>query len=243
MNYAFSNAIAVVPARGGSKRLPGKNLRSLGGKPLVCHTLDVAVKSECFSDVVLSSDDPGILAIADNYREVRPVLRDADWAGDKVTIFDFLQHFIRDEGLLETHDAIALLLPTAPFRNIENVRTAAALLNTDVDSVISLCRYDFPPQFGVYLDGDKHEIKPVFDPSPLTTGKTRSQDQAPILHPNGAIFIAWTESYAREGSFYRGRCLGIEMSRGESIDIDTEDDLEYAEFIMQKQKTNKVSTQ
>lgn len=240
MNYAFRKAIAVVPARGGSKRIPGKNLRLLGGRPLVCHTLEAAVKSGCFDEIILSSDEPDILNIANDYEKVTPKRRDVHWSGDKVTIFDFLRYFIQENNLNKTCDAIALLLPTAPFRSTQSIRNTAALLTARVDAVVSLCRYDFPPQFAVYLDNESHEIRPVFDPSPLTTGETRSQDQVPMLHPNGAVFIAWTESYLRNGSFYRGRCLGYEMTRSESIDVDTEDDLEYAEFLIRKQ--NQMAT-
>lgn len=238
MSFSFRNALAVVPARGGSKRMPRKNLRLLGGKPLVCHTLETAVESGCFADIMLSSDDPEILDLAAGYEEVTAKMRDPDWADDQATIFEFLHHLINEDHIAPSYDAVALLLPTAPFRSVGSIRGAVALLSPVVDSVVSLCRFDFPPQFGVYLDDKNLEIKPAFNPSPLLSGDTRSQDQVPILHPNGALFIAWRQSYSRFGSFYRGQCLGYEMSRMESIDIDTEADLEYAEFVLQRHNTS-----
>ena len=235
MKLAFRRALAVVPARGGSKRLPRKNLRLLGGKPLVCHTLDAAIDSGCFAEIVLSSDDPGILALAGDYPQVRPHRREADWSGDRCTVFDFLHHLVTEGGAGEGCDALALLLPTAPFRTVRSVRGVAAMLTREVDSVVSLCRYDFPPQFGVYLEEATGEIRPAFDPSPLLSGATRSQDQAPILHPNGAVYMAWIDAYRQYGTFYRGRCRGYEMDRYESLDIDSEADLEYAEFLLRNQ--------
>jgi CMP-N-acetylneuraminic acid synthetase len=238
MTFPFERALAVVPARGGSKRLPRKNLLDLGGKPLVCHTLDSAVESGCFAEIRLSSDDAEILALADRYPEVDPAPRSPEWASDGATVFEFVRQLVLDAGEDAPFDAIALLLPTVPFRRPETVRAAASALTPEVDAVVTLCRYDFPPQFAVTLDGGDRLLVPVFDPSPLVSGRTRSQDQVPMLHPNGAIFLAWWQSYRLHGSFYRGVVRGHEMSRSESVDIDTSEDLEYARFLLGRSLQN-----
>lgn len=241
MSFAFNRALAIVPARGGSKRLPRKNLRLLGGKPLVCHTLEAAIGSQCFKDIWLSSDDAEILALAARYEQVDARRREAEWAGDRTTIFSFLHHLVKAPDVADKYDAICLMLPTVPFRTPGSVRAVAEKLTKETDSAISVCRYDFPPQFGVYLDGENGEIRPAFDPSPLVTGATRSQDQAPIFHPNGAVYFSWVESYRQHGTFYRGRCRGVEMDAQESVDIDTEADLDYAEFVLQNRNKSRQS--
>ena len=227
-------ALAIVPARGGSKRLPRKNLLELGGKPLVAHTLDAAVASGCFSEVRLSSDDEEILEVGAR-PGVTPMLREAKWASDTATIFDFLKTVAAEST---DFDIISLLLPTAPFRGENIIREAFKLLTDDVDAVVSFRRFDTPPQFAVTLGEEDGIMRPVFDSSPLITGKTRSQDQAPMLHPNGAIYLSWWRSYQRFGSFYAGRTRGYEMSAEESVDIDRMDDLLYARMLFERRETS-----
>jgi CMP-N,N'-diacetyllegionaminic acid synthase len=232
-----SSVLAIVPARGGSKRVPRKNLRPLGGKPLLCHTLDAALGSRCFTDIMLSSDDDEVLAIAAHYQGVVADRRDERYATDHATVFSLVASIVARPELVRRYDAVALLLPTAPFRGALHVRDCLALLDGDSDAVVSVTRFEFPPQFGVFVDPTSAHAIPVWDPSPLLSGQTRSQDQAPVYRPNGAIYVSWWDAYYRLGTFYGARMKCYPMSREESVDIDSEADLEYAQYLLDRARS------
>ena len=236
MKKNYKRALAVIPARGGSKRVLRKNLRTLYDRPLVCHTMDVAVESGCFETIILSSDDDEILALAGNYPAITPLKREDEHAGDHATVFRFLQHFTLNSAYAGQYDAIALLLPTAPFRSVQTVQEVASSLTDEVDSVLTVSPYDFPVQFALTIPGEEGVIEPLFNPSALIEGNTRSQNQSPVYHPNGAMFFAWWDKYSKTGSFYKGTSRGVIMSAQDSIDIDCEDDFLYAEFQMRRRK-------
>lgn len=227
----MTRALAVIPARGGSKRVPRKNLQQLGGKPLVAHAIEAALDAGCFSDILLSSDDEEVRAVGASYQGVSAEDRAAEMASDTATVFSFIAALVARADLARRYDVIALLLPTAPFRRGEHVRAGFKLLEPGVDAVVSVAPYDFPPQFGVFLDTETNAIRPFVEPSPLHTGRTRSQDQQRIYHPNGAFYFAWWASYARNRSFYLGKVRGCPMTRADSVDIDDAEDLAYAQFL------------
>jgi CMP-N-acetylneuraminic acid synthetase len=227
----MKRALAVIPARGGSKRVARKNLRDLGGKPLVAHTIEAALQADCFTDVLVSSDDPEIRAVGAAYPGVTTEDRASEWASDTATVFSYIAALVAREDLASRYDVISLLLPTAPFRRAEHVKAGFSLLEPGVDAVVSVSPYEFPPQFGVLLDEATSAIRPFVEPSPLQTGKTRSQDQARVYHPNGAFYFAWWRAYASNRSFYLGKVRGCPMTRADSVDIDDEDDLAYAQYL------------
>ena len=229
-------SLAIIPARGGSKRLPKKNLQLLDGKPLVCHTLDAVEQCGCFTKALLSSDDPDILVLAEQYQVVEAALRPQELSGDFVTALTLVNTIVSQPDIKEQYDVIALLLPTAPFRTEQHLRNAFELLTEDVDGVVSLTTYEFPPQLSITLNNDL--ISPVFDPCPLITGHTRSQDQAVIYRPNGAFYIQWMDKFLINQNFWKGKVKGYVMDRIDSVDIDNKIDLQYAEFLLQ-QKGNK----
>lgn len=227
-------ALAIIPARGGSKRLPRKNLRPLGGRPLVAHTLAAAADSGCFSRILLSSDDPEMLAQADDFEGVDPWPREEALSGDKVTALTLVESIIETNGFDAEYDVVALLLPTCPFRTAQHVREGFELLSEEVDGVVSLTTYEFPPQLSVTLGEENGYIRGVFDPCPLITGDTRSQDQATIYRPNGAFYIQWMAKFMVNRNFWKGDVRGYVMDREDSVDIDDERDLEYAQFMWER---------
>lgn len=226
-------ALGIVPARGGSKRLPGKNTRFLGDKPLVCHTLDAAVESNCFDKIILSSDDKTILSFASDYENVDGVRRSDDLSRDRSTALEVVLSIVAREEVHKNYDVVGLLLPTAPFRRPEHIRDGFDLLDDSVDGVISLTQYEFPPQLSVYLK--RGIIEPVFEPCPLITGNTRSQDQEVIYRPNGAFYIQWIKKFLINKNFWKGKVRGYVMNRIDSVDIDDSTDLAYAQFLLDKQ--------
>lgn len=225
------NALAIIPARGGSKRLPLKNIRPLGDKPLVEHTLLAAQESGCFQDILLSSDSPEILSTAENYTQVSPLHRPEHLAGDHVTALELVCEIISDPSIRNKYDIITLLLPTCPFRTAQHIRAGFDLLTKDVDGVISLTTYEFPPQLSVTLKNN-NIIQPFFKHSPLITGNTRSQDQKTIYRPNGGFYIQWICSFEKNKNFWKGNICGYVMDRLDSVDIDSEQDLQYAQFLL-----------
>jgi CMP-N-acetylneuraminic acid synthetase len=229
-----SSVLGIVPARGGSKRVLRKNLRLLGGKPLICHTLEAALDSRAFSDVMLSSDDDEILEIAKGYDDVVVDRREACYATDQATVFSLVASIVARAGFKDRYDAVALLLPTAPFRQAQHICECLALLDEATESVVSVTLFEFPPQFGLFVDSTNSNATPAWSPSPLLSGQTRSQDQQPVYHPNGAIYVAWWDAYCRRSTFYGEPMKGYLMSREASIDIDTEADLEYAQYLFQR---------
>lgn len=229
-----TRALAIIPARGGSKRLPHKNLQLLGGKPLVAHTLEAAIASRCFATILLSSDDEQILAVGRSYGEVEPELRPARLSGDRVTALELICEIADRPELQGQYDAIALLLPTAPFRQASHIQAGFAQLSAEVDSVVSLTTYEFPPQLSVTLESEANLIQPVFNPCPLMTGNTRSQDQAVIYRPNGGFYLSWWSSFLVNRNFWRGKVKGYPMPRLASVDIDRQTDLDYAQFLLDR---------
>lgn len=223
-------ALAIIPARGGSKRLPQKNLRFLGGIPLVEHTLKAASESRCFTKIILSSDDLDILALASRFPGIEPAMRSPELSGDHVTVLTLVNAILEQPGIATLYNAVAVMLPTAPFRNAHHVKEAFRHLTPSVDGVVSLAPLSYPPQISVRMEGNS--IRPLFVPSPLYTGNTRSQDQEPTYRPNGGIYIQWLEKFRINKNFWKGNISGFIMSEDESIDIDTQRDLDYANFLM-----------
>jgi CMP-N-acetylneuraminic acid synthetase len=229
-------ALAIIPARGGSKRLLRKNMQLLGGQPLVCHTLDAVQESDCFSKALLSSDDAEILSLASKHPIVEASPRPEELSGDQVTALTLVNSIVSSPEIHRKFEVVALLLPTAPFRQAKHLQEAFAMLNKDIDGIVSLTTYEFPPQLSVTLQ--EGVVQPVFEPCPLLTGNTRSQDQAVIYRPNGAFYIQWMERFLVNQNFWKGKVKGYVMDRMDSVDIDNQTDLEYAEFLMQKRGKN-----
>ena len=226
--------LAIIPARGGSKRFPRKNIANLNGKPLICYSIESAIRSECFDKIIFSSDDDEILSIAKNYSEISPEKRPAKFAGDTVKVIELACHMVDWPDLQKKFDTISLLLPTCPFRRASDIRQGFELLDKSVDSVVSLTPYEFPIKMSIEVDNVTGYLQYVFDPSPLVTGDTRSQDHKPIYRPNGAFYISWWHKFKLNRNYFKGNVKGHQMSRIYSVDIDDAVDLLFAEVLLGK---------
>lgn len=226
-----ARSLVVIPARGGSKRLPRKNLLDLAGKPLIAHSIEAAVRSGCFGRILVSSDDAEIRAVAEGYDGVAVDARAAELGGDRIKVVEVIAEICQRPTIQENFDVIAMMLPTAPFRLLADIRAGYAALSDDVDGVISLAPFDFPPQMAVTLGAEDAVMTPLFDDSPLLTGNTRSQDQSAAYRPNGSYYMSWVESFLRRRSFFTGRVRGMVMTRLGSVDIDEAEDLALARLI------------
>jgi CMP-N-acetylneuraminic acid synthetase len=229
------NNLAVIPARGGSKRLPRKNVLPIGGRPLVRWTLDAAVASGVFSTVILSSDDDEILAVGADVQGVVCEKRPCELAGDAVKVIDLIKDIAARRGYDEVYDTISLLLPTCPFRTAEDIRGAFALLKPEIYGVVSIAPMVSAPQLSTALDEEGCLVPDaLLHPSPLVTGMTRSQDFRPYYVVNGGIYTAWIKKFRIRDNFFQGVVKGYVMSALHSIDIDLEHELEIARHLVEK---------
>lgn len=225
----MTERLCIIPARKGSKRLPGKNKRLLAGKPLILHTLDVV--APLFDTVVFSSDCEEMLDIAEKVHNVDIFRRPSYLASDTSKV---LETVIEIHRLTPRHDEIWLCLPTCPLRCAEDVIAAQGLLMAeDVDAVVSVTDFDFPPDLSLEIceDGSLRERHPS---RPFSSGNTRSQDFTPVYRPNGAVYGAKWDSFSKYQNFFRGRVLAHYMPRSRSLDVDTLLDFRMVEVALER---------
>lgn len=218
--------LAIIPARGGSKRLPRKNILDLQGKPLIAWTLEAARNSQYIDAVCVSSDDVEILAIAERY-QTEPLLRPDELASDTATTFDTIEHTIRVNK--EQYEYIVLLQPTSPLRSAQHIDEAIALLNEkSADAVISVCECEHSPLWANTLPSDGNMVNFLSD-----TSLQRSQDLPTYYRLNGAIYICRTEKLLAEKSFFLSdNIFAYLMETEDSVDIDNQIDFYTAESIL-----------
>ena len=218
--------IAIIPARGGSKRLPDKNIKLLGGKPLISHSIEAALKAKSISAVMVSSDSEQILNIASSYNEVIIHQREKTLASDTATALELVEHIYIN--LKDEYSFITLMLPTCPFRNSKHLDEGFSLLEDSDDGVISVTSYEFPISLNVPVNENYIELS---ENSPLITGNTRSQNHEPSYRPNGGFYISKWSSFDKYRNFWKGDVKYYLMNRIHSIDIDDQIDLNIANMI------------
>jgi CMP-N,N'-diacetyllegionaminic acid synthase len=219
--------LAIVPARGGSKRLPRKNLLPLGGKPLIAWTLDAAIQSGCFVDVLVSTDDAEIAEAAKAHGALVPWLRPAEFATDTSRSIDVVLHALDwYEREIGTVTGMMLLQPTSPFRSVATIKEAAArFLELGADApVVSVSPAVNHPIWTFSVEGSR--MHPFCGWESL---KLRSQELPPAYALNGAIYISTPTRLRATQSFYAGDMHALNMlDRREILDIDTSEDWETA---------------
>lgn len=225
--------LVIVPARGGSKRLPNKNKRKLAGKPLVFHTLDAV--SGLFEIVIFTSDSEDLLdMVRSEYKDQVIVEKRPDkLVGDTSKVIDTVCYYIHKFRTMKFNQ-VWLALPTCPLRNGHHVKQAQLELTKEYDSLISITDFEFPPTLGLLMD--EYGTLTEYGESNFANGNSRSQDQPAVYRPNGALYGAWRSSFERNMNFYLGKVKAYYMPRICSVDIDNELDLKWAEYI-KNQKT------
>lgn len=219
--------ICVIPARGGSKRVPGKNVRPLAGLPLIAHPIRAALASGCFSRVVVSTDDGSIAAIAREHGAETPFLRSAELANDFAGTAEVIVDAVRRLGA-ENSPCVCCLYPTAPFVRPRDLRDSLARFRVSgAYSMNSTTDFDFPPLRGFRLfDGDRIAFNwPEYE-------LTRSQDLPPMVHDAGAFYWLDTARFLQRQRLVGGDSICWQMERLRAVDIDTEEDFRFAEFLM-----------
>ncbi|WP_069107382.1 acylneuraminate cytidylyltransferase family protein [Campylobacter iguaniorum] len=227
--YKNKTFLAIIPARGGSKRLPRKNILDLCGKPLIAWSIEAGLKSKYIDKIVVSSDDDEILDISVKFG-ADTIKRPSELASDTSTTFDAIKHSIDN---LEHYDYVVLLQPTSPLRNEKHIDDAIDLLDTKkADFIISVCECEHSPLWTNTLS-ENLKFDNFLDRKIINT---RSQDLTKFYRLNGSIFIANTDKFLHNRSFYGAKnSFAFIMPQIYSIDIDTELDFEISKVIADKQ--------
>ena len=219
--------LAVIPARGGSKRLPRKNVLDLAGKPLIAWTIQEALNCKYIDQVIVSTDDKEISDISKEYGADVPFFRPSELATDEAKTVDVVLHLLDElEKVGERYDYIILLQPTSPLRTAQNIDESVELLQMkNSDAVISVCESEHPPLWCNVLPDDM-SMDNFLDES---VKNKRSQDLSKQYRINGAIYISSVKKLKKENSFFlSNNCIAYIMKQNVSIDIDTRDDFDFA---------------
>ncbi len=218
--------LAVVPARGGSKGLPGKNIRLFHDKPLISWTVDMAKQSIYIDRVVVSSDDRDILMIAKQHGSEVPLKRPEVLAKDETPGVDAVIHAIES---LPGYDYVVLLQPTSPLRKIEDIdNTIAMCYEKQAPACVSVTPANESP-YWMYTMGDDQQLTSLVSEKSYT----RRQDLPPVFRLNGAIYVADSMRLQNRRSFLMPDTIAYAMPAERSIDIDDAEDFRQAEALFQ----------
>ena len=224
--YKNKTFLAIIPARGGSKRLPRKNVLDLNGKPLIAYSIEAGLDSSYIDKVVVTSDDNEVLTISKKYGAVT-INRPYELASDTATTFGAIKHTVDN---CEKYDYIVLLQPTSPLRDEKHIDKAIELLELKKsDAVVSVCKMDHSPLWSNTLS-DSLSMTGFLKDEALNQ---RSQDLEEYYRINGAIYICNTGKLLEEESFFlKEKIFAYKMDRESSIDIDTKIDFKMAEILI-----------
>ena len=219
-------AIAIITARGGSKRIPKKNIRDFCGKPILAYSIEAALQAGVFDTVMVSTDSEEIARVALAYGAEVPFYRSEKTSGDYATTNDVLLEVLAEyEKRGQTFDLPCCIYPTAPFVTGKKLRNAVEQLSaSDADTILGVVPFSFPPQRAMVV----REGRLVFEyPEYLDT---RSQDLVPHYHDAGQFSIMKTERYLVNRKVLLGKILPLVLDEMEVQDIDNETDWEIAEI-------------
>ncbi len=223
--YKNKKFLAIIPARGGSKRLPRKNILNLNGKPLIRWSIEAGLKSKYIDKVVVTSDDAEILGIAES-SGVSVINRPVELASDTATTFDAIKHTIDN---VNNYDYIVLLQPTSPLRTAQHIDEAIEILfERSADAVVSVCEVDHSPFWSNTLPNNDNMSNFIRD----DVLNKRSQDLEVYYRLNGAIYICDVNRLLQEERFLlKENIFAYKMDKSVSIDIDEEIDLKIAQAL------------
>ncbi|RKI84113.1 pseudaminic acid cytidylyltransferase [bacterium 0.1xD8-71] len=223
------SSIAIITARGGSKRIPRKNIKTFCGKPIIAYSIEAALQSGLFEEVMVSTDDKEIARIAGEYGAKVPFMRSSESAGDYASTDDVLLEVLtayKEQG--REFASFCCLYPTAPFVTEDKLRTAMGLLE-QADSVMPVVAFSFPPQRCMVIN-EAGELRMKWPEH----ARTRSQDLEPYYHDCGQFYCCRTQPFIQYGTTDLPRMIPMIMSEMEVQDIDNQDDWAIAELKYQQ---------
>jgi CMP-N,N'-diacetyllegionaminic acid synthase len=227
--------IFLIPARGGSKGIPGKNIKNFNGKPLIYYSIDLARAFADDKDICVSTDSQDIVSAVREYGLEPPFTRPVEYATDTASGYDVIKHaiqFYEEKGV--QYDRVVLLQPTSPLRTIKHLKESLELYSDDVDMVVSVQEM-YNPIYLCYNEDENGFLKKAAE-----NKYTRRQDMPKVYKYNGAIYIMKVESLKRTSLAEFTKIRKYVMDDTDSVDIDTPLDWEIAELIYNKKiKDNK----
>ena len=218
--------LAIIPARGGSKRIPRKNIRDFCGYPVIKYSIDAAIESTCFDEIMVSTDDDEIKDISEKYGAKVPFKRSAKNSSDFASTGDVLIEVLDAyDKLGKDFDYLCCIYPAAPLVNAEKIRNGfESLVKSKADSLISVVRFNYPVQRAlVMMDGKLGMEKPEFL-------KSRSQDLPERYHDAGQFYWSSCNKFLLKKTFLMRNTIAMELSELEVQDIDNEADWKAAEY-------------
>lgn len=226
--------LAIIPARGGSKGVPKKNIRTLAGKPLIAWTIETALSATCLDRIIVSTDDEGIAKIAKQYGAETPFLRPAEIAMDDTTDMPVYEHALNwmSENERYSPDIVVWLRPTAPLRTVGDIVGAVELLKgKKPDWVRSVCEVEHHPYWMYKLEDSR--MAPFMENIRIKD-YIRRQMLPEVYRLNGAVEAAWRTTILEKKLLYTGAMEAYVMPPERSIDVDTELDFTLLEAVMSK---------
>lgn len=225
--FGDKRVLGIIPARGGSKGVPRKNMRMVDGKPLVGRTVETALGSRYIDRLILSSDDKEIIKTAIEYGCEVPFVRPKELASDESVTRDVILHVMETIG--EKYDLVVCLQVTSPLLISEDIDGAIrTCVGKNTGSCVTVCEVNKSPywMFSMAEDG---VIKPLMGESFLSK---RRQELPMVYIPNGAVFVAMWDWFLEHKTFYGDLAAGYVMPKSRSIDIDTENDFMALDFLI-----------
>lgn len=226
--------LAIIPARGGSKGLPGKNIKLLNGKPLIAYTIEAALQSKLITRVIVSTDDEEIAKVAKNFGAEIPFMRPSILATDEARSIDVFKYTIEElERNQNTINDFIVLQPTSPLRNAQHIDEAITLFkDQNADSVISYCREEHPIFWHKFINDDG-SLEDIFTEKYVMN----RQEIRTTYYPNGAIYIIKRNLLDKQ-ELTGPKSFAYLMDRNYSADIDTIDDFSFVEYIINTKDNN-----
>jgi len=223
--------LAIITARGGSKRLPNKNILDLVRKPLIAWTSDVAKKSKHITKLIVSTDSEKIKQVAEKYNVEVPFIRPDYLASDTATSFDVIKHSIEFfANKNEYFDYIMLLQPTSPLRTDQHIDEAFSMLTDETKAVVSVCESEHSPLWSNSLPENLSMKNFISEKNK----NLRSQDLPIYYRLNGAIYISEINYFFENKGFFSENTKAYIMPQLNSTDIDTQLDFDFCEFLIKK---------
>lgn len=223
--------LVIIPARGGSKGIPHKNIKPLAGKPLIHYTIDVARQIASEEDICVSTDDDQIIKCVEEYGLKVPFVRPAELATDTAGTYGVLLHALDFyEKMGRKYDVVLLLQNTSPFRRAEHVKEAMKLYSPNIDMVVSVTESKTNPYYNCFEENGEGFLKRTID----TSNFIRRQDAPLTYEYNGAIYVINPESLKEKPLGKFTRRVKYVMDSLSSVDLDTIIDWKFAEFILKE---------
>lgn len=218
--------VAIIPARGGSKRIPRKNMKEFCGKPMIAWAIEIAKKSECFEKVVVSTDDEEIAEIAESFGASVPFTRPIELANDYTPTIPVIQHALHvlDDPLIDT---ACCIYPTAVFNTPQYLQQALThLLEDEADFVMPVVAYSCPFEKALLMNNDSQ-----LSMKNIKNLNERTQDCELLYHDVGQFYFGTQVAWNNPGEFYDKRVKAIQVPKYRAHDIDTPEDWQLAEIV------------